>query len=265
MALHHSSTGRVIEDVTVMTTRPVARPVMVQGWYNLASVHWRYPPEIVQALVPQGFRIDTFDGSAWVGLIPFSMDRIGFPIGQRRLTAGRFSSFPETNVRTYIVNEAGQRGVWFFSLDITRTAATFIARTTYGLPYCWSTMTVDAPSSGLVAYQSQRRWPSDGSHQGRPSSRVVVRPGRALSEQSPTAERDAFLSARWALGSVFARRLMWAHVDHPPWELHAAELVECDESLVAACGLPAPVGKPVVLWSPGVDVRIGRPRIIGRA
>ena len=71
---------------------------------------------------------------------------------------------------------------------------------------------------------------------------------------------EHFLSARWALGTTFGKRLMWADVDHPPWPLHRAELLRCDESLVTAAGLPAPTGDPYVLWSPGVDVRIARPR-----
>ena len=53
---------------------------------------------------------------------------------------------------------------------------------------------------------------------------------------------------------------MWAEVEHEPWPLHRAELLACDETLVAAAGLPAPDGEPLVLWSPGVHVRIARPR-----
>ena len=71
---------------------------------------------------------------------------------------------------------------------------------------------------------------------------------------------EAFLSARWALGSTFLGRRLWAEVDHPPWQLHRAELLHLDQSVIAAAGLPVPIGKPVVLWSPGVEVRIGRPR-----
>lgn len=52
---------------------------------------------------------------------------------------------------------------------------------------------------------------------------------------------------------------MWADVDHAPWPLHRAEVVDCDDSLVTAAGLPAPAGEPLALWSPGVEVRIGRP------
>jgi uncharacterized protein YqjF (DUF2071 family) len=82
--------------------------------------------------------------------------------------------------------------------------------------------------------------------------------------QAEVDELQVFLTARWALGTTFGRRLMWAQVDHRPWPVHRAELVSCDETMLAAAGLPAPTGDPVVLWSPGVDVRIGRPLRVHR-
>ena len=92
---------------------------------------------------------------------------------------------------------------------------------------------------------------------------VRLRVGDAVPADE-VAELDHFLTARWALGTRFGRRLMWAEVDHEPWVVHRAEVLELDETLLAAAGLPAPTGDPVVLWSPGVDVRIGRPRTVRR-
>ena len=250
------------EPITLSAARPVSRPVMLQGWHNLTSLHWAYEPSMVQKLLPRGYTVDTFDNAAWVGLIPFHMRRIRLPFGPSGgFSAGRFATFPETNVRTYIVDASGRRAVWFFSLDITRMAPTLIARVAYGLPYCWATMSIETPSPDVVSYTSQRRWPRPD-HAGSASSVVTIRIGDRLTETSPTAERDAFLSARWALGSTFARQLVWADVDHPAWVLHTGELLECRESLVSAAGLAAPTGNPVVLWSPGVEVRIGRPHLV---
>ena len=48
---------------------PVKRAVMVQQWQDLAYIHWRYPIAEIQALLPAGVEVDSFDGSAWVGLI----------------------------------------------------------------------------------------------------------------------------------------------------------------------------------------------------
>ncbi len=252
----------VPESITVDAPDNIARPVMLQGWYDLTALHWRYEPADVQALLPPGFVVDTFDGAAWVGLIPFQMCRIRIP-GLPQF--GPLSTFPETNIRTYIVDPDGRRGVWFLSLDITRLLPTIVARLGYRLPYCWSTMSIDGDGDGDDAgegstrrYQSQRRWP-----RGEAASDVKVRIGRQLTGSDLT-ELDHFLTARWALGTTFGRRLMWAKVSHAPWRIHAAEVLEYSESLVAAAGLRPPEGEPIARWCPGVEVRIGVPRAVRR-
>lgn len=279
----------VPEPVTPGPPHELARPVMLQGWHDLAALHWRYEPAEVQRLLPPGFTVDTFDGSAWVGLIPFHMRRIRLP---GLPPFGPLSSFPETNIRTYIVDPTGRRGVWFMSLDITRALPTAVARIGYRLPYCWASMSItgDGPPEGPAArpgdgpgegpaeqpgvgstrrYRSQRRWPGPAAvgpepgpvPSGRASSDVAIRVGPRIAD-GDLSDLDHFLSARWALGTTFGRRLMWARVSHPPWPLHAAELLHCEESLVAAAGLGPPRGEPTVRWSPGVEVRIGLPRPI---
>jgi len=242
----------MVEPVTAACPHPVRRPVMTQGWQRLASVHWPFDPELVQRLVPEPFRIDTFDGAAWVGLIPFWMERIrimGLP------PLGRFSSFPETNIRTYIVGPDGRRGVWFMSLDITRLAPTLVARTTYNLPYCWGAMSIEHDSE-RIEYRSSRRWPDRTAF-----SRLALKIGDRITPDD-ISDLEHFVTARWALGSTWASRPIWAEVDHEPWPLHRAIVSDLDESLVEAAGLPRPTGEPVALWSPGVSVRIGRPRLV---
>lgn len=248
------------EDITAGCIRPVRRAVMLQGWNDLGSIHWRYDPEVVQALLPDGFRVDTFDGSAWVGVLPFHMRRVRFP----HLPAfGPLSTFPETNVRTYLVDPAGRRAVWFCSLDITRLITALVARASYRLPYCWAKMSIDRSGGNepgavvrpgdTVAYRSRRRWPEAVA-----DTDIAMRIGEAIAPDE-VSDLEHFLSARWALGTTFGRQLMWADVDHPPWPLHRAELLHCDQTLITAAGLPVPEGEPYVLWSPGVDVRIALP------
>ena len=241
------------EPVSASCPSPVRRPVMLQGWHRLGSVHWPFDPVVVQRLIPRHFRVDTFDGAAWVGLIPFWMDRIRVP----GLPAfGRLSSFPETNIRTYIVGPDGRRGVWFMSLDITRLIPALVARVSYHLPYCWSSMSIEE-SDGLVEYRSSRRWPRDDAF-----SRLSLRVGDRIAPDDVT-DLEHFVTARWALGSTWAGRPIWAQVDHEPWPLHRASVVDVDESLMTAAGLPRPEGDPIALWSPGVSVRIGLPRRLG--
>jgi uncharacterized protein YqjF (DUF2071 family) len=219
---------------------------MVQQWRDLAYVHWRYPVEEVQALLPSGVEVDVHDGSAWVGLIPFSMRKIGLP----RLPAVPYlGSFPEVNVRTY-VRCNGKPGVWFFSLDVNRFLPALVARTTYLLPYCWGSAR-HFRDGDVLKTTVRRRWPSTS------STHISILIGDEIEEPSDTA---VFLSARWGLYSKgFRGALRYAPVDHEKWPLYSATLLDIDDSLVTSAGLSAPRGEPHVMFSPGVSVRVGLP------
>ncbi len=230
------------------TGPPVRRPVMTQRWADVVFLHWRFDPDVVQRLLPTGVEVDTHDGAAWVGLVPFRMERLGFP-GLAPLPF--VGSFPEVNVRTY-VRSGGRRGVRFFSLDVDRWLPTLVARATYRLPYCTGATTHDRVGDQLVS-RVERRWPRH------PAARALVRVG--VGGPIEPDDTDRFLTDRWGLVAGGGRRARrWAPVDHPPWPLHGAELLELDETLVTAAGLPRPSEPPRLLWSPGVDVRVGRPR-----
>ena len=232
----------------------VDRPVMLQRWDSLTFVHWRYPAGDVQRLLPPGLDVDTFDGDAWVGLVPFHMQ----DIRPRRVPKGIpwVGTFPETNIRTYVIGPDGRRGVYFNSLDVTRLAAVAVARAWYRLPYNWAKMSIER-APGAVTYRSRRRWPDDGA-----SSCVSVRVTETIDHPSDLA---SFLTGRWGLWTTFRDHLAYAPVDHPPWPLHRAEVTHLTEDLTTAAGLSAPAQEPVVYYSPGVDVRIGRPEVVRSA
>src|SRR5436305_11668570 len=127
-----------IEPVSAVAPHRV-RPVMRQTWRDLTFLHWPYDPAIVRRLVLSELALDLYDGAAWVGLVPFMLTGLTLPHSPG---IPWLSDFPETNVRTYVVDAAGRRGIWFFSLDAARLHAVLGARATYGLPYYWSAMNV---------------------------------------------------------------------------------------------------------------------------
>ncbi|PCG82435.1 hypothetical protein CIB93_30180 [Streptomyces sp. WZ.A104] len=225
------------------------RPLLTQSWLDLAFLHWAVEPADVAPLLPSGTVPDTFDGTTtYVGLVAFRMHRVS---GLGLPGIPYLGTFPETNVRLYSVDGRGRRAVVFRSLDASRLIPVLVARAAFRLPYVWSRMDVER-SGDTLTYTSSRRWP--GPRGAR--SRIVVRTGEPIGEPSPL---EHFLTARWALHSSFFGRTVHLPNVHPRWPLHRAELVECDEDLVAAGGLPAPAGNPVsVLYSPGVPVRFGR-------
>ena len=225
----------------------IDRPVMYQRWSNTTFLHWRYPSALVQTLVPDHLTVETFDGTAWVGLVPFLMEDVrspGLPV------LPWVSRFPETNLRTYVRDRDGRAGVYFFSLDAGRLPAPLGGRAGFGLAYYWSDMSVRV-DAGLWRYRCRRIWPGPEAH-----CDAEVKVGLALTEQ----ERDEltyFLTARFRLFSKLAGQPVTAEVEHPPWPLHHGEVLELDQSLLRAAGLPEPGHDPLVHVSPGVPTRIG--------
>jgi len=226
---------------------------MVHWWDELTFLHWRFDPEAVQRLLPRGLTVETMDGSAWVGLVPFFL-RVGLPGVP---SVPWLSRFAETNVRTYVRSRDGTRGIWFFSLDAARLGAVVVARSTYRLPYFWSDMSIER-SSSTISYRCRRRWPRPR----RVRSEVAVEIGDPFAADELT-ELDHFLTARWALFSAPRSGLRHALAAHEPWPLHRARVVGLHDELVSAAGLPQPTDEPIVHYSPTVRVRIGWPTKVG--
>ncbi|MEU4216548.1 DUF2071 domain-containing protein [Actinoplanes sp. NPDC026623] len=238
-----------IEDVTPETVRPVRRPWLVQSWHDLAFLHWAVPPEVVAPFLPRGTVPDTLDGVAYVGLIGFRMVRLGALRGPGIPYLGTFC---ETNVRLYSVDGQGRRAVVFLSLDAERLLPVLTARALLRLPYMWSRMRLEKDRD-VVRYTSRRRWPGPRGTAGS----IAVRVGAPLERPSAL---EHFVTARWGLHTRAWGRSLHLPNEHPRWPLHRAELLDLDEDMLTAAGLPAPAGPPdSVLYSPGVPVVFGAP------
>ena len=194
------------------------KPVMHQTWADLLFLHWRLDPVDLQATMPPGLTIDTFDGSAWLGLIPFQMRKIRpaglFPVPW-------ISYFLELNVRTYVHDAAGNPGVWFYSLETNRWLAYWTARTFFKLPYFNAQMSVNRQHDGFLDYQCQR----NGTDRGKAS--YLYRPDRDVSERESTPESlEFFLLERYLLFSHVPSRgaLFSGQVHHTPYRYRPVEV-----------------------------------------
>ncbi|WP_344667235.1 DUF2071 domain-containing protein [Catenulispora yoronensis] len=225
---------------------------MTQSWLDATFLHWAVDPAAVAPLLPSGVVPDVFDGVTYVGLIAFRMHRIGWWSLPGLPYLG---TFPETNVRLYSVDAAGRRGVVFRSLEASRLLPVATARLFFRLPYRWAQMSVDR-SGDVYRYTSRRREPGSGSPP--PRSHLAIRVTTPLETPSPL---DHFLTARWRLHFSLLGRTVHMPNAHPHWPLYQADLLSCDETLVAAAGLPGITARPPdsVLFSPGVPVHFARP------
>lgn len=234
--------------LTATCSEPISRGWLRNDWHDLAFLHWSYDPDDVQALLPEGLIVDTFDGRAWVSLVPFQMRRAG-PTWMPPIPY--VSNFWETNVRTYVIDARGHRAVWFLSLDCARLPIVLFAKLVIGFPYHWSKMSVDIEGARRRFTTRHRRWPR-------------MPPAETLAtidvgdEIEPT-QLDLFLTARWGTVAKSFGTLRYHPVDHQPWTLHDASVVELADSALTAPGLPTPTGDPVVRWAQPVNARFGRP------
>jgi uncharacterized protein YqjF (DUF2071 family) len=245
--MNHLDGGATPEAISATSPPLGGRPVASQRWSKLVFLHWRVRPEDVADVLPAGLRPDVFDGSSWVGLIPFVLDRatvLGSP------PVPYFGNFVEVNVRLYAVDSQGRRGVVFVSLEASRLAAVLAAQGLFSLPYRWSRTTLSERGGVLEFASTRHRDPSL-------ASLIVARPGSTTVTGDLLAD---FLTARWALFTVVRGRVIYLRNTHDSWKLFDAEVVHLDDTLLAAAGFPGVAGRAPdsVLYSPGVTTWFGR-------
>jgi uncharacterized protein YqjF (DUF2071 family) len=236
-------------DRTAPTRRPAGRAVQYQRWQTLLFLHWEVPVSLLRPLIPSSLEIDTFEGSAFVGLVPFTMRDVR-PFWSPPVAG--ISNFHETNVRTYVHLQGRDPGVWFFSLDAASAVAVLIARTLWKLPYHLARMSLKQRADGSLESNTKRLFP-------RPlpgEARILYRPSGACEPARP-GSLEYFLAERYVLYTeVRPDEMLVGRVHHPPYPLQPAELFECDENLLSAAGIQRPCHAPLVHFSPGVNVEI---------
>jgi uncharacterized protein YqjF (DUF2071 family) len=226
----------------------VSRPVVYQDWRDLTFMHWRVDPDVVARFLPPPLQPHLFDGSAWVSLTPFRVERFRLPVLP---PLPLLSSFPETNLRTYAVDPDGVDGIWFLSLEAD-SLPTVAAGRVVGVAYQWASMRVERRGD-LVHYSSRRRTAPHAMHE------ITVRVGEPLAEEELT-ELDHWLTGRWRSWARPFGGLAHVPVEHEPWPLRRGEVVELDETLFESAGLVRPDEPPLVRFSEGVHARLGAPR-----
>jgi uncharacterized protein YqjF (DUF2071 family) len=227
--------------------RPLGFPVMRQTWSNLLFLHWPVNPEILASRLPPGLRVDTFDGKAWLGVVPFFMDRVRPSLLP---PIPWLSWFMELNVRTYVYDANGNPGVWFFSLECNQPLAVELARRFFHLPYQHSEMR-HQPGGDRIAYYSRRRTPgaacAEFSYQPNPNG-------------SPAAEDSLewFLVERYLLFSADSKgRLYCGKVHHRPYRISPAVCESWSTAPLALDGFIEPTDPPAsMLAAAPVDVEI---------
>ena len=212
---------------------------MRQTWLDLAFIHWEIKMSELRPLIPSTLEIDTFDGTAWIGLVPFVMEGVA-PRGCPSLPA--FSDFPEINVRTY-VSYQGKPGVWFFSLDVPNPLAVLIARGLFHLPYYLGQMQVQRRGDA-VEYASRY---------DRRSLRARYEPSSGIPLKSPAFAEWA--TARYCLYAGSRQgQLYRGEIHHRQWPLESARMEIYENSYLD--GFAVGRQHPEVLFSRSIEVLV---------
>jgi uncharacterized protein len=231
--------------------RPSGQCAMHHHWHDLLFLHWEVSPALLQALLPSALTVDTFEGKAYVGLVPFRISKIRHPAF---FPFPGFSQFLEINVRTYVIRNGVDPGVWFFSLDAANPFACIAARIMYKLPYYFAEMSAHKTNSSrddLMEFRSHRYLSTTG-----PTVAEVNFNTCGESASAKLGTLDHFLLERYLLYSQQKSKIFVGKVHHTPYQFQCANVVHLKENLIEAAGIRRSAMEPIAHFSPGVSVEI---------
>lgn len=226
--------------------RPKGQPVMHQTWGKLLFMHWRVKEDLLRPHIPRSLEIDTYGGSAWIAIAPFTMWDIRALPPYVPPVPG-LSAMHELNVRTY-VHHNGVPGVWFFSLDTNSTAAVIGARAVYHLPYYYASIDLNQRGRKITYNLSRDDDPPA-------EFKAAWTIGDPLPQSQP-GSKEFFLTERYLLYSEHEDQLYRARIHHDPWPLQEAELTKWGSMMLEANRLTQPKNDPIVHYAEEIDVEI---------
>lgn len=223
------------------------------GWRHVLFANWTVDPDVVDAHLPDALTVDTYDGDAWLSVVPFT----NVDVRPTWAPAGWGVRLPEINLRTYVTHD-GDPGVYFFSLDAEGVLGVTGARLFHRLPYFYARQSLE--TAGESVHFRSRRF--------HPGARPLAFEGTyAPTEEIGHAEEgtlDHFLVHRLRYYTDTGRGIRYADVDHEPWPLYRANATIGENGCFAANGFARPDGDPILLYSPGVDTVASRSNRVDR-
>jgi uncharacterized protein len=221
-----SRNGKTTQPVSNLGARngKTTQPAGFQKWKKLLFLHWQVPVEELRSLIPDALTIDTFEGAAYVGVVPFVMEDVRPSWWPKALAF----NFLETNVRTY-VHLDGQPGVYFLSLDASSRLAVWAARVGWSLPYFFSDMHIEQDQNEIQYTASRRSKPH-------PKLSAKYRVGKEIGPSQPDT-LEFFLLERYLMFVERQGGIQVGQVYHTPYIAHEVELISVEDELVHAAGL----------------------------
>ena len=205
--------------------------------------------DVIAQSLPKGLYVDTYENKAYIGIVPFQMR----DVRPKFLPAiPRISNMLELNLRTYVYDDDGIPGVWFYSLDANKPLAVKLARYFFYLSYFQAEQHISVKKN-QVTFTSLRNEQPEILR----SSFIYAPKGEAF--KAEPSSMAFFFTSRYIL---FAhdpknKRLYRGRIYHKPYQLSDVFLEKYSDVLFTADGFSPPMQKPDhMIMSKGVDVKI---------
>jgi uncharacterized protein YqjF (DUF2071 family) len=210
-------------------------------WDDLLFAHWKVDANLVREQLPKELELDTFNGDAYVGIVPFVMSEI------RLKSIPKISklSFPEINLRTYVkVNN--KPGVYFFNLDAESILGVALAKFMFHIPYYYAKFSIQKNDES-IEYKHQRK---NGSASFIGTYKPIGEPFFAARNSL-----EYWLTERYRFYSVTNKGVVvLGEIAHEPWTLQVASLDIQKSSLFEASSFEHPADLPHLLYSKSIRV-----------
>jgi uncharacterized protein YqjF (DUF2071 family) len=221
---------------------PTGRWVISQRWNDLLFAHWPVPASSIAALLPAGLQVDTFQGSAWLGVTPFWLDRIKV---QSMPAIPGLRSFPELSLRTLVRDRHTRTpGTYYLSLDANNLLAAGLGRALYNLPYHWADVRMEQRTEREFSFYSRRRFA--GSPVLFQARYRGLGPTRKLAESRSGTIENFLMERSCIYSSNRAGELIRANTHRVSSPLEEAEAAIERNDLAAAVGIQLPAQEPVL-------------------
>lgn len=224
--------------------RPDDYSLMHQDWRHLLFLHWKYSPEEIQKTLPKGLTVDTYKNDAYLTITPFLIKNLHLT---NLPNIPGLSSFIEVNLRTYVIDDHGVPGIWFYSLDLNSFLGVNAARLAYSLPYYFAELTSKDTDKGLFIEGKRINEPAV-------TMQFSYKPSSNSGFFAQENSLDFFLIERYVLFACRGDQLHLARVHHEPYPLKEVNVINFTQNINKAQGFELLNQPDYTHYSYGVDV-----------
>ena len=227
---------------------------MAQKWENLLFLHWPVSKESLESTIPEDLEVDLFEGEAWLSVVGFRLSELRI----KPFVQIPWKDFSELNLRTYVRDQAGRRGVWFYSLDSSDLLAVVGARLLYGLNYRYASIDHNQKND-FIEYTSETKSKRGGIKGSISSSSPAM---KMVGEMAKAGTLNYFLLERYRFWSkqTYRGKLSSAQVRHRPYDAVCLDQADYQGELFSCQGFAEPNEDPrLIHYCQGFKVEASAP------